>query len=146
VLAAAFTAALLSLAGIPATMGFLGKFYVLVAGAAAAAWPLIIILVVTSVADLFYYLRIVVALYSAPPERAPVQMVSRGGAFILIVLTIVLIWLGVYPTPLLNLIRTTTAGFNVVASSIPSQKRIVGRIAFSPSDNQRSNPISETGG
>jgi NADH-quinone oxidoreductase subunit N len=122
VIAGVFTAALLSLAGIPATMGFLGKFYVLAAGAAAAAWPLIIVLVVTSVAGLFYYLRIVVALYSAPPEDVPVQRVSRGAAFILVVLMILLIWIGVYPTPLLNLIRTTTAGLNV-ASSIPSQKR-----------------------
>ena len=111
VIASAFTAALLSLAGIPATMGFLGKFYVLTAGAASAAWLLIIILVVTSVAGLFYYLRIVVTLYSDPPEHAaPMQMVSRGGAFILVVLTILLIWFGVYPTPLLNLIRTSIAG------------------------------------
>jgi NADH-quinone oxidoreductase subunit N len=124
VIASVFTAALLSLAGIPATMGFLGKFYVLAAGAAAAAWPLIIVLVVTSVAGLFYYLRIVVALYSAAPERAPIQIVSRGGAFILVVLTVLLIWFGVYPTPLLNLIRTTTGGFNV-ASSIPGQKGTV---------------------
>jgi len=36
-LAGVFTAALLSLAGIPATMGFIGKFYVLTAGASAAA-------------------------------------------------------------------------------------------------------------
>ena len=70
VIAGVFTAALLSLAGIPATIGFLGKFYVLAAGAAATAWPLVIILVVTSVAGLFYYLRIVVALYSAPSEHA----------------------------------------------------------------------------
>jgi NADH-quinone oxidoreductase subunit N len=111
VMAGIFTAALLSLAGIPATMGFLGKFYVLAAGADAAAWPLIIILVVTSVAGLFYYLRIVVALYSAAPEHAsPVQIVSWGGGSILVVLTIVLICLGVYPTPLLELIRTTMAG------------------------------------
>jgi len=111
VIASAFTAALLSLAGIPATMGFLGKFYVLTAGAASAAWLLIIILVVTSVAGLFYYLRIVVTLYSDPPEHAaPIQVVSRGGAFILVVLTILLIWFGVYPTPLLNLIRTSIAG------------------------------------
>ena len=111
VIAGIFTAALLSLAGIPATMGFLGKFYVLAAGAAAAAWPLIIVLVVTSVAGLFYYLRIVVTLYTQPHQSAlPIQMVSRGGAFILVVLTILLIWFGVYPTPLLNLIRTTTAG------------------------------------
>jgi NADH-quinone oxidoreductase subunit N len=115
VMASVFTAALLSLAGIPATIGFLGKFYVLAAGANAAAWPLIIVLVVTSVAGLFYYLRIVVALYSAAPERAPIQIVSRGGAFILVVLTVLLIWFGVYPAPLLNLIRATTAGLNVAA-------------------------------
>src|SRR5580658_8988781 len=61
-IAGVFTAALLSLAGIPATMGFVGKFYVLAAGANARAWPLIVILVVTSVAGLFYYLRILGAL------------------------------------------------------------------------------------
>ncbi|HZW80404.1 MAG TPA: NADH-quinone oxidoreductase subunit N, partial [Candidatus Deferrimicrobiaceae bacterium] len=109
VMATVFTAALLSLAGIPATMGFVGKFYVLAAGAAAAAWPLIIILVVTSVAGLFYYLRIVVALFSIPREHALVQTVSRSGAFVPVVLSILLIWFGVYPTPLLNLIRITMA-------------------------------------
>ncbi len=112
-IAGVFTAALLSLAGIPATMGFIGKFYVLAAGAAAAAWLLILILVVTSVAGLFYYLRVVVALYSAPSERAaPMEIVSRGGALILVILTLLLLWFGVYPTPLLDLIRTTMAGHN----------------------------------
>jgi NADH-quinone oxidoreductase subunit N len=110
-LAGVFTAALFSLAGIPATMGFLGKFYVLAAGASASAWPLVIILVLTSVAGLFYYLRIVVALYSAPPEQAAgIQMLPRSSAFVLVLLVILLIWLGVYPSPLLNLIQTTVAG------------------------------------
>jgi len=112
VIAGVFTAALLSLAGIPATMGFLGKFYVLAAGASAAAWALILILVLTSVAGLFYYLRIVVALYSAPPEPAPVQTVSPRGAFVVVVLAVLLIYFGVYPSPLLNLIRTTMAGLD----------------------------------
>jgi NADH-quinone oxidoreductase subunit N len=68
-IASSFTIVLLSLAGIPATMGFLGKFYVLATGAASSAWAPIIILVLTSVAGLFYYLRIVVPLYSAPSGR-----------------------------------------------------------------------------
>lgn len=113
VMAGAFTVALLSLAGIPATMGFLGKFYVLAAGAAADAWALIIILVVTSVAGLFYYLRVVVMLYSAPPEHAaPLQTISRSGALALVALTLLLIWFGVYPRPLLDLIRTTMQVLN----------------------------------
>lgn len=112
VIASAFTAALFSLAGIPATMGFVGKFYVLSAGAAAAAWPLILILVVTSVAGLFYYLRVVVALYSAPPEHSSGQEVPWFGAFTLSVLAILLIWFGVYPTPLLHVIRATVAALS----------------------------------
>jgi NADH-quinone oxidoreductase subunit N len=119
VIAGVFTAALLSLAGIPATMGFLGKFYVLAAGASAAAWALILILVLTSVAGLFYYLRIVVALYAAPAEPAPVQTVSPRGAFVVVVLAVLLIYFGVYPSPLLNLIRNTMAGLSFATQMGP---------------------------
>ncbi|HUB78541.1 MAG TPA: NADH-quinone oxidoreductase subunit N [Bryobacteraceae bacterium] len=107
-IACVFTAALLSLAGIPATMGFLGKFYVLAAGANAAAWALMIVLVVTSVAGLFYYLRIVVALYAEPIESgAQLQLVPWSGVAVLVVLGALLLWFGMYPTPLLDLIRST---------------------------------------
>jgi len=68
-MAGIFTVMLLSLAGIPATMGFLAKFYVHAAGASATQWSLLIILVITSTIGLFYYLRILVALYSASSER-----------------------------------------------------------------------------
>jgi NADH-quinone oxidoreductase subunit N len=117
VIAAVLTVALLSLAGIPATMGFLSKFYVLAAGADAAAWPLILILVITSVAGLFYYLRIVVALYS-PSEHALVQAVSHSGAAVVVALSILLIWFGVYPRPLFRLVRTTVIGTD--AQNVPA--------------------------
>jgi NADH-quinone oxidoreductase subunit N len=117
VIAAVLTVAVLSLAGIPATMGFIGKFYVLAAGADAAAWPLVLILVITSVAGLFYYLRIVVALYS-PPERGLVQAVSRRGAAVVVVLSVLLIWFGVYPASVLRLVRTTVVGAD--AQNVPA--------------------------
>jgi len=112
-LASVFTAVLLSLAGIPATMGFVGKFYILASGVNAAAWPLIIVLVLTSVIGLFYYLRILVALYSAEPERqSPMQRIEWGSAIVLGGLAVLLIWFGVCPAPLLNLIRATIGGLN----------------------------------
>ncbi len=112
-IATIFTAAMLSLAGIPATMGFLGKFYILAAGANASAWPLIIVLVLTSVIGLFYYLRIVVTLFSEVPDRpSSMPRIEWGSAFVIGGLAVLLIWLGVYPAPLLNLIRATIGGLN----------------------------------
>ena len=113
VLAIVFTAVLLSLAGIPATMGFVGKFYILASGVNAAAWPLILVLVLTSVIGLFYYLRIVVTLFSEVPEHPfSVQRLGWGTAFVLGGLAVLLIGFGVYPAPLLNLIRATIGGLN----------------------------------
>ncbi|HTR44151.1 MAG TPA: NADH-quinone oxidoreductase subunit N [Thermodesulfovibrionales bacterium] len=108
-LAGAFTAMLLSLAGIPLTAGFIGKFYVAAAGAGSGLWTLLIMLVINSAIGLFYYLRILFALYSRPQERAgglpPAVPASFGGGFVLAVLTVLLFWLGVYPAPLIGMIQ-----------------------------------------
>jgi len=111
VLAGIFTAMLLSLAGIPVTAGFIGKFYIVAAGASAAKWALIIVLAVTSSIGLYYYLRIVVTLYAEPIEAAPppeVAMAPAGGA-VLVLLTVLLVWFGLEPGALLAVIRGATA-------------------------------------
>src|SRR5262249_10943755 len=103
-----FTLMLLSLAGIPATMGFLAKFYVLAAGASAAKWSLVVILGMTSTIGLFYYLRILVVLYAPLPERREfVQPIGRPNGFVLAALTVLLIWFGIYPAPLQDMIPKT---------------------------------------
>ena len=56
-LSVVFTAMLLSLAGIPLTAGFVGKFYLTVAAGGAALWSLLIVMMITSGIGLFYYLR-----------------------------------------------------------------------------------------
>ena len=108
-LALVFTAMLLSLAGIPLTVGFIGKFYIIAAGASMGAWSLILILVITSTIGLFYYLRIVVTLYAQPAvgDRAhePVSRRAPAAILVLAALTVILVWLGVYPAPLLVAIR-----------------------------------------
>ena len=106
-LASIFTLMLLSLAGIPVTAGFLAKFYVVTAGASAGIWALILILVITSVIGLFYYLRVVVTMYVRAREEAlHAEPQTIGGSYVLVALAILLVWLGVYPVPLLNVIKT----------------------------------------
>jgi NADH-quinone oxidoreductase subunit N len=114
-MAGMFTAMLLSLAGIPLTGGFLGKFYIVAAGVSAGQWGLVFVLVLTSAIGLFYYLRILVAIYSRPTEAAGESLVFRAapsaaGSLLLAGLTIFLVWLGVYPSPMLHIIAAMTAG------------------------------------
>ena len=110
ILALVFTAMLLSLAGIPLTAGFLGKFYIVAAGAAVGAWALLLILVVTSVIGLFYYLRIVVVLYQqlagSDRNHQPVPRRAPAATLALAALTVVLVWLGVYPALWIKVIQT----------------------------------------
>ncbi len=111
-LATLFTVALLSLAGIPLTAGFLGKFYVVAAGVDAARWGLVLVLVLGSAIGLFYYLRIVVAML-APAEAAAATTTPRvllTGGLVLAALGVSLVWLGVYPAPLVDLIAAVVRG------------------------------------
>jgi NADH-quinone oxidoreductase subunit N len=107
-LATVFTVMLLSLAGIPITAGFIGKFYTLTAGASSSIWALLIIVVITSAIGLFYYLRLIVVLYGDGSSTAPAANNSLAplANIVLGLLTAVLLLFGVFPAPLLNLIRT----------------------------------------
>lgn len=95
-IAGVFTAILLSLAGIPLTAGFIGKFFMLAAGVASGRWLLAASLIVTSGIGLFYYLRVLAVLYmpAAPAVDVPVRPL---GAFALAALVALLVGLGVYP-------------------------------------------------
>ncbi len=112
-IAGIFTAMLLCLAGMPLTMGFVGKFYLVAAGISASLWLLIAALVVGSAIGLFYYLRIVTVMCMPLPERSyekgplPVVPLSLAGSSVLAVLTLLLVWLGVYPAPLIRMLQET---------------------------------------
>ncbi|MGH7485253.1 MAG: NADH-quinone oxidoreductase subunit N, partial [bacterium] len=113
-LSAVFTAMLLSLAGIPLTAGFVGKFYLTVAAGGAALWSLLVVMMITSGIGLFYYLRVVVAMFMEPGTgasagREPAQVPFVAG-LTLSALPVALVWLGVYPAPLIRLIRIAVIG------------------------------------
>ncbi len=110
VLAVVFSGMLLSLAGIPLTAGFLGKFYVVAAGANAAAWALVISLIVSSVIGLYYYLRVLAVMYETVPGPAASDATHGAAAGVALAgLTILLVWFGVYPSTFLHAIRVAVA-------------------------------------
>jgi NADH-quinone oxidoreductase subunit N len=106
-LSSVFSAMLFSLAGIPLTAGFVGKFYVVGAGAESSLWTLIIVLVINSAIGLFYYLRIIAALFERTEAQAIQAKVpaSLSGNTVLACLMVLLIWLGVYPGPMIEIIK-----------------------------------------
>jgi len=105
-----------SLAGIPLTAGFLAKFYVLFAGVRSALWLLVLVLIANSVVGLFYYLRVIITIYQPiqPTQEesrtghrySPAPSASILGGILLVVLTVCLIWIGVYPGPVIHWIDT----------------------------------------
>lgn len=101
-MAAIFTIALFSLAGIPLTAGFPAKFFVLTAGVQQNMWLLAIVLVLSSVIGLYYYLRIISTLFAAPPltpakERTLHPFFYAATYASLVVLMVLLAWLGIFP-------------------------------------------------
>jgi len=97
---------LLSLAGIPLTAGFVGKFYVAAAGVGSGLWLLVIILTVNSALGLYYYLRIIVAVYTRREEDlTATPRLSLSGSAVLAGLTLLLVWLGIYPSPVIQMIQ-----------------------------------------
>ncbi len=106
-LATVFTAMLLSLAGIPLTAGFVGKFYVVAAGSASELWLLLVALVLGSTIGFYYYLRVIITMYQRPNEASVPELpaITPAGRLTLGSLTLALLWFGVYPAPLVDLIR-----------------------------------------
>jgi len=113
-LAVVFATSLLSLAGIPLTAGFIGKFYIIAAAVGSTLWWLVFILVVSSGIGLFYYLRIIVAMYKAPPRatQVTVSSLSFTDTIALTALTMLLVWLGIYPATLIETVQWSVASLS----------------------------------
>ena len=116
-LTAVLTVMMLSLAGIPLTAGFIGKFYVIAAGVEAQLWWLLGAMVLGSAIGVFYYLRVMVTLFMREPNMhrhdAPFDWGQGAGGIMLLVVALLVFVLGVYPQPLLELVQY--AGLVVLA-------------------------------
>jgi NADH-quinone oxidoreductase subunit N len=123
-LAAVMTLAMLGLAGIPATAGFIGKFYLIDAAVSGDYTWLGVVIVIGSMVSLAYYLRVIAAMWMQLPEPAAGLPVSAatgrpalaGGAadadapraqpevwLVALVFGAATLFFGVFPSPLFDL-------------------------------------------
>jgi NADH-quinone oxidoreductase subunit N len=104
-LAFAMLIGMVSLAGVPFTAGFLGKFFIFYAAILQRQIGLVVVGVITVGCGFYYYLKVIRAMYwqsTAKLDMIPVTGLSRFAISALIVATI---WLGVYPQPILNMLK-----------------------------------------
>jgi NADH-quinone oxidoreductase subunit N len=108
-LSAVMTVSLLSLGGVPLTAGFIAKFYVIASGVRSELWWLVGVLVAGSAIGIFYYLRVMVSMYLAVPGRRRLDAArdwgQRSGGVMTLALALFTLAAGLYPQPLLDLLR-----------------------------------------
>lgn len=105
------TLVMLSLAGIPLTLGFISKFYILSIIIQEQLWIISLMFFVGTLLGLYSYLRIILTLYSKPSEVMKNHMkvsnysMYNASGIIIFFSGIILFVLGVYPNELIHLIR-----------------------------------------
>src|SRR2546428_3841350 len=104
-LAFAMLIGMVSLAGVPFTAGFLGKFFIFYAAVAQRQVALVVVGVITVGCGFYYYLKVVRAMYwqsAVKVDKIPVNGLSRVAISALIIATI---WLGIYPQPIFDALK-----------------------------------------
>lgn len=104
-LAIAMAVFMISLAGVPPTAGFIGKFYVFTAAWESGYGALVLIGIITSAIAAFFYLRIVVRMFMHEPVREIQPLLYRGLSIGIGVAVVGVMLFGLIPAPIVALAR-----------------------------------------
>jgi NADH-quinone oxidoreductase subunit N len=99
-LAFAMLIGMISLAGVPFTVGFLGKFYIFYAAVLHRQIALVAVGVITVGCGFYYYLKVVRAMYWQSDSKTGIIRVSGLSRVAISALVVATIWLGIYPQPI----------------------------------------------
>ena len=108
VVAMVFTAAMFSLAGLPLFAGFTSKFYLFNAAATQGLLWLAGLAMFTSLISLYYYLMVIRQMYIEPPDEPSPIRVPRVTLGVLGALFLGMVFVGVYPAPLMDAIQSAS--------------------------------------
>ncbi len=108
-LSAGLAVCMLSLGGIPPTMGFIGKYVVFLDAVGDGLIGLAVLGVLASLIGVFYYLRIVYVLYMQPEERTPEGLlIDFWGRAAVVLAALGTLVLGIWPSGILQWLLDTT--------------------------------------
>ena len=101
---------MLSLAGIPLTLGFMAKFYLVMAAVSQQLWLVLTVLVISSIIGLFYYLRVIMAMLKAPKDELKFNEINSDGNSLSlnVIILFLVIGFGVFPSSLSQFIQQIT--------------------------------------
>ncbi len=110
-----------SLAGIPPTAGFVGKFYIFSAAVDAGLAWLAVVMALASVISLCYYLKVTVAMYMWEPGAAAAPLRPHALLMAALVVAVVGIFqMGIFPGPLIDLAsRSVETVVGVAETAMP---------------------------
>ncbi len=99
--------AMFALAGIPPTAGFMGKFAIFSAALKGGETTIAVLGIITAAISVYYYLMVVATLYRPAPETATGAAKASCTETVALCLTsFVILLLGVYPGPLMDVIAS----------------------------------------
>ncbi|MBI4197034.1 MAG: NADH-quinone oxidoreductase subunit N [Deltaproteobacteria bacterium] len=110
VLAASLTFFLLSLIGIPPTIGFVGKFYLFSGAVQAGLTGLVVVAVLNSAVSVYYYLGPIVKMYFQKGNPLTPQPVSKLLVAGLVICLFAVLYLGLLPTSLMVIAQESVKG------------------------------------
>jgi len=103
VLAGTLLIFMLSLAGIPATGGFIGKLFVFAPAIQVQFYALAVVAIVNSVVAAFYYMNVVRYMFFTPAaDGATAVTVPQPITWALVITTVMTLLIGLYPQPFIN--------------------------------------------
>lgn len=104
-LALAMTVLLAALAGVPLTAGFIGKFFVFALAAQAGLWVGLIIAIIAAAAGFYYYFKVIRAMWWIEAHDESVIVLPMITKIAIAALTVLTLVFGIYPDPILALLR-----------------------------------------
>ena len=103
-LSLALAAFLISMAGIPATAGFMGKLFLFSAAVKSQFYGLVVIALIASAIGIYYYLRVVVLMFFREVESSQTDVrVPTGAGLVILVMVVGTFVLGLFPGALMQI-------------------------------------------